>query len=98
MDLIPIYGRCGTKLPRVNRKDISAIGVVNKVQCYYKAEDVEPIIKSVQMLRDKKPVPTFLKNIIAKLDDRIEMARKYRSSEITGLLDARDVIREETGL
>lgn len=43
-------------------------------------------------------VPQYLQNIIKKIDDAIDEARKSGSAEITGLLLARLIITEETKL
>lgn len=43
-------------------------------------------------------VPQYLQNIIKKIDDAIEAARKNGSAEITGLILARQIILQETKL
>jgi len=43
-------------------------------------------------------VPTYLQNIIKKIDDAIESARKSGSGDISGLLLARLIITQETNL
>lgn len=58
---------------------------------------LEQMKRDDKQQRSKPKTPTYLKNIITKIDERIENLKKD-NYELPGLIVARDIIRQETRL